>query len=89
MKIKDKYVAKALRFISEPTSPSDNSVVAELVPTIVLLNHIPDTQRIGDYLLDGPVHRAEESVFARLDDDLSSRTPDICIHDLSGAFSLA
>lgn len=85
MDISGKYAAKALRFISTPTSPSGDQVIAECVPTTVLLARIPDTIRIGDYLLNGPVHRAEESVFAQLTGETASRKPSIYIRDRCGA----
>ena len=59
-----KVIANAYRVRQVPNVVQGDgaTVLAELVPTTVLLDRIPDTQRIGDYLLVN-FHPVEHSVF--------------------------
>jgi len=57
-------VINALRIKPVPNvaGPNGETVLAELVPTKVLLDRKPDTKRIGDYLLLDH-HQYEGSIF--------------------------
>ena len=57
-------VVNALKITAVPSASGPNGaiVLAAFVPTILLLDRIPDTRRIGDYLLMDH-HPATGSVF--------------------------
>ncbi len=59
-----KVIVNAFRIREVASTRTDGSasVLAELVPTIVLLDRRPDTLRIGEYLL-ADHHQYEGSVF--------------------------
>ncbi len=59
-----KVIANAFRIRNVPSTQTDGdvSVLAELVPTVVLLNRKPNTSRVGDYLLVDH-HQYEGSLF--------------------------